>query len=186
MKYLKLFENFSINEAKVVNFNQKNGNFVVIGGGPGSGKSFVSENLINLDNYKYFNVDRFREFLAKKWWGDEWKEKISTDEGYDEILKASYTTSDPRNRTINFLRQFLQTDRRGELTNIMWDAGAGQTPVIEAIHNLAKEAGYETTIIYVETDEDVALQRNRKRDRSLPDEMVLDYRDKVNKAKEVR
>lgn len=180
---IKNFNNF-INESRVVGFEQPNGNFVVMGGSPGSGKSFVSSNLVNLDNYKLFNVDKFREFLAKKWWGSEWKEKISTDKGYDMILKASHTTSDPRNRTINFLRQFLQTERR-EIPNILWDAGGGQTAVIEAIHALAKEAGYTTTIVYVETDEDIALKRNQMRDRSLSDEMVLDYRDKVERAKNV-
>ena len=47
-----------LNEEKVVNFNNPVNNFVVIAGGPGAGKSFITNNLINLDNVKHFNVDQ--------------------------------------------------------------------------------------------------------------------------------
>ena len=39
-----------LKEEKVVNFDKPNNNFVVIAGGPGAGKSFITQNLINLDN----------------------------------------------------------------------------------------------------------------------------------------
>ena len=49
-----------LSEEKVVNFDSPNNNFVVIAGGPGAGKSFITGNLINLDNVKNFNVDNSR------------------------------------------------------------------------------------------------------------------------------
>ena len=47
-----------LKEEKVVNFDTPTNNFVVIAGGPGAGKSFITQNLINLDNVKNFNVDQ--------------------------------------------------------------------------------------------------------------------------------
>ena len=35
-------------EEKVINFDTPNNNFVVVAGGPGAGKSFITRNLINL------------------------------------------------------------------------------------------------------------------------------------------
>ena len=96
-----------LNEERMVNFNQTNNNFVVIAGGPGAGKSFITKNLINLNNVKEFNVDQVRIMTAKKLWGDKWSEMISTPEGYQKILDMTYTTSDPRNLTVKYLKNFF-------------------------------------------------------------------------------
>ena len=96
---------------------------MILAGGPGAGKSYVSQHFIELDNVKPFNVDHYRVGIAKKLWGDKWKETISTDEGYKTILDMTHTTSDPRNVTIrNFLKTFLETERN-QPTNIVYDAG---------------------------------------------------------------
>ena len=96
-----------LKEDKMVNFGQPSNNFVVIAGGPGAGKSFITRNLINLDDVKEFNVDQVRVMTAKKLWGDKWQEMISTPEGYQKILDMTYTTSDPRNLTVKYLKNFL-------------------------------------------------------------------------------
>ena len=167
-----------ISEEKVVGFNNPNNNFVVIAGGPGAGKSFITKNLVNLGNVKEFNVDQVRVMTAKKLWGDEWEEKISTEEGYDEILRRTFTTSDPRNLTVKFLKQFLQAER-DQPVNVIYDAGGGQEQVMKDIHQLAKENGFETTLVHVRTPLDVAQERNIDRPRSLPPEMVAQYHQQV-------
>ena len=166
-------------EAKVVGFNNQDNNFIVVAGGPGAGKSFVSRNLIDLPNIKEFNVDNYRVHLAKKLWGDEWEVNISTPEGYQEILNQSFTTSDPRNVTVRFLKQFLEQDRK-ELPNVVFDAGGGQQKVMEDVWRLANDNGYETTLIYVKTSLGVAHKRNEKRSRSLSPEMVTSYHQLVS------
>ncbi len=166
-------------EAKVVGFDRQDNNFVVVAGGPGAGKSFVSRNLIDLPGVKEFNVDNYRVHLAKKLWGDEWETKISTPEGYQEILKQSFTTSDPRNVTVRFLKMFLQQDRK-ELPNVVFDAGGGQQKVMEDVWRLANDNGYETTLIYVKTSLGIAHERNEKRSRSLAPEMVTSYHQLVS------
>ena len=135
----------------MVNFNSPTNNFVVIAGGPGAGKSFITRNLINLDNVKEFNVDQVRVMTAKKLWGDDWQENISTPEGYQKILDMTYTTSDPRNLTVKYLKNFL-TQNRDQPVNVVYDAGGGQEQVMKDVH---------------------------ERPRSLPDDMVAQYHQKV-------
>jgi predicted kinase len=165
-------------EEKVVGFNSPSNNFVVVAGGPGAGKSFITKNLINLDNVKDFNVDQIRVMTAKKLWGDEWEEKISTEEGYQKILDMTFTTSDPRNLTVKFLKQFLQSER-DQPVNVIYDAGGGQEKVMKDVHQIAKDSGFNTTLIYVRTPLEVAQQRNLKRPRSLPNDMVAQYHQQV-------
>ena len=158
-------------EEKVVNFNSPNNNFVVIAGGPGAGKSFITKNLINLDNVKNFNVDQVRVMTAKKLWGDEWEENISTPEGYQKILDMTFTTSDPRNKTVKFLKNFLEYERN-QSVNVVYDAGGGQEQVMKDVHKLAKDGGFDTTLVYVRTPLELAQMRNDERPRSLPGDMV--------------
>jgi len=168
-------------ESKMVGFDNPKGNFVIIAGGPGAGKSYVTQNFIDLPDYKQFNVDNYRVSLAKNLWGDQWKENISTEEGYAKILDMSHTTSDPRNLTIKFLKNFIGVER-GHMPNIVYDAGGGQRGVMNDVINLAKENGYNVTIVHVVTELDKALNRNQERDRSLPRDMVIDYHDKVRRV----
>ena len=167
-----------LKEERVINFDNPNNNFVLIAGGPGVGKSFITNNLINLNNTKLFNVDQVRVMVAKKLWGNEWSENMSTPEGYQEILDLTYTTSDPRNLTVKFLKNFLQQERK-EGANVLYDAGGGQKEVMEEILEIAKDSGFHTTLIYVRTPLEVSQQRNSERPRSLPTEMVSNYHKKV-------
>ena len=172
-KHLRL-----IVEDKVINFDSPVNNFVVIAGGPGAGKSFITRNLINLDNIKEFNVDQVRVMTAKKLWGDNWQEMISTPEGYQKILDMTYTTSDPRNLTVKYLKNFLAQQREFPI-NVVYDAGGGQEQVMKDVHRIAKESGMITNLVYVRTPLELAQLRNDERPRSLPDEMVAQYHQKV-------
>tara|TARA_R100001086_G_scaffold68921_2_gene32742 strand:- start:357 stop:1010 length:654 start_codon:yes stop_codon:yes gene_type:complete len=174
----KILREELLKEEKVVGFDKPTNNFVVIAGGPGAGKSFITKNLINLDNVKEFNVDQVRVMTAKKIWGDKWEENISTDTGYQKILDMTYTTSDPRNLTVKFLKQFLSQERN-QPVNVIYDAGGGQEQVMKDVHQIAKDAGFNTTLVYVRTPLDVAQQRNQQRPRSLPSDMVAQYHQKV-------
>ena len=167
-----------LKEEKMVNFDQATNNFVVIAGGPGAGKSFITNNLINLDNVKNFNVDQVRVMTAKKLWGDKWQEMISTPEGYQKILDMTYTTSDPRNLTVKYLKNFLTMDR-DQSVNVVYDAGGGQEQVMKDVHKIAKDSGMITNLVYVRTPLELAQIRNDERPRSLPDDMVAQYHQKV-------
>ena len=167
-----------LKEDKMINFGNPSNNFVVIAGGPGAGKSFITKNLINLNNVKEFNVDQVRVITAKKLWGSDWEEMISTPEGYQKILDMTYTTSDPRNLTVKNLKSFLSQDR-GQPVNVVYDAGGGQEQVMKDVHKIAKESGMVTNLVYVRTPLELAQIRNDKRPRSLPNDMVAQYHQKV-------
>ena len=174
MKYIKKYSEM-INESKIVGFDNSNeGNFVVIAGGPGAGKSFVTSNLLNLRDFKLVNVDAYREAMAKKLGLD-----LGDPEDNMKILQMTYTTSDPRNKTVRFLKNFLGIPQNHK-PNIVFDAGGGQTEVMKSVHDLAKEIGYTTTLVHVKTDIETALQRNQERERTLRPQMVIDYHNLVN------
>ena len=142
----KILREEIIKEEKVVNFNSPTNNFVVIAGGPGAGKSFITQNLINLDNVKNFNVDQVRVMT--------------------------------RNLTVKFLKQFLEYERN-QPVNVVYDAGGGQEQTMKDVHQLAKDNGFTTTLVYVRTPLELAQVRNDERPRSLPDDMVAQYHQKV-------
>lgn len=161
-----------LNESKMVNFDESDSNFVVMMGAPGAGKTFSVNTFLNLRDFKYINVDTYRENIAKKLGLD-----VSKPEDNLKILDMTYTTSDPRNKTILFLKRFL-TDKisyNKPLPNVVFDAGGSQVDVIKNILKLAEFAGYKTTLVYVKTDLELDLMRNRDRERKLTDEMVIDY-----------
>lgn len=164
-----------ITENRVINFDDTYNNFVVMVGAPGAGKSFVSSNLINLKDYKYINVDIERVRVAKKLGYD-----IGDPEQNLELLNKTYTTSDPRNRTIKQLKLLLKNqDDNKDKPNIIFDAGGGQIEVMRDVITLAKNVGYTTTMVLVKTSLEISLKRNKERDRTLDDNMVIDYYNKV-------
>jgi predicted kinase len=169
-----------INEGKVVNFNSENGNFIILMGGPGSGKSTVSKNLINLRNVKIFNVDSERELVA-----DRLGLNLNIPEDNDKILKYTHSSTDIRNKTIKLLKLTLQNQKENELTNIVFDTVGTHVELIKDILLLAKSKGYTSTMIYVKCDIKTALERNDKRARKLSNDVVIDYHERVKKTFDV-
>lgn len=167
-----------INEDRVVNFTDPDGgNFVVLMGGPGSGKSSILNNLINLRNIKVFNVDTERELVAKKMGLD-----LNKPEDNDEVLKYTYSSTDPKNRTIKQLKSLLNNLDTSQPVNIVFDTVGTHVNLIRELLELAKSKAYVTTMIYVHCDIDSALDRNRKRARKLSDDVVIDYHTRVQKT----
>lgn len=139
--------------------------------------SFVSNNLINLNNIKYFNVDSERELVAKKIGLD-----LNKPEDNEKILKYTYSSTDPRNRTIKQLKTLLNNMNSSQPANIVFDTVGTHTELIKELLELAKDKGYKTTMVYVNCDIDTALERNRKRDRRLSDDVVIDYHERVQRT----
>jgi predicted kinase len=164
-----------LNEGKVVNFDNKHNNFVVMLGTPGAGKSFIVNTMVNLDNYKIVNVDTERELLAKKMGMN-----LKDPEQSKKIREITGGTTEDRNRVIRQLKTILSQPRNNNiLPNIILDSGGGVPEFITSIIKQANEMGYETSLIYVRTELATALKRNNKRERRLPDSMVKQYHEDV-------
>jgi len=131
-----------------------------LAGGPGSGKSFVTAGafaglglkLVNSDDIltKYLNAE-----------GLSLKMPESEKEKRDELRqKAKITTAA---RTDLYLQ--------GRLGLIM-DGTARDYNKISGQQRLFKLLGYQTIMMFINTSLDVALERNAKRDRSVPQNIV--------------
>jgi len=174
---MKNYLNF-INEGKMINFTDPDGgNFVVLMGSPGSGKSTVFKNLINLRNIRVFNVDTEREMVAKKIGLD-----LNKPEDNDEVLKYTYGSTDPKNRTIKQLKSLLNNLDSSQPSNIVFDTVGTHVDLIKELLELSRDKAYLTTMIYVHCDIDTALQRNSRRERRLADDVVIDYHERVQKT----
>jgi tRNA uridine 5-carbamoylmethylation protein Kti12 len=113
---------------------------------------------------------------------------LSNPEDNYEILNYTYNTTDPKNRTIKLLKLLL-SNSKNQLPNIIFDTvdlvikGIGNhVKLMTDLINLAKASGYDTTLVYVKTDINIALQRNMNRERKLDNDLVIKYHNSVNKS----
>ena len=129
---------------------------VFLAGGPGSGKSYVVSKVVSGMGLKVINSDEpFERYLVKAGLSlkmpDE--EKIPRD---IERKRAMKVTSARKGHAID-----------GRLGIIIDGTGKDYDKMIRQVVHL-QELGYETSMVFVNTTLQTALERNRKRDRSVP------------------
>ena len=137
---------------------------VFLAGGPGSGKSFiVGKTGLTSMGYKVVNSDDAFEAAMKKADMEMSPDNIFSPKGQELRGRAKRLTGTKQSRYI-----------KGRLGLVV--DGTGKDP--EKIANQAREVqklGYQAAMIFVNTDLDTALKRNRMRARSLPDKEVESY-----------
>jgi len=137
---------------------------VFLAGGPGSGKSFiVGKTGLTSMGYKVVNSDDAFEAAMKKAEMEMTPDNIFSPKGQELRGKAKRLTGNKQTRYI-----------KGRLGLVV--DGTGKDP--EKIANQARQVqklGYQAAMIFVNTDLDTALKRNRMRARSLPDKEVESY-----------
>ena len=160
---------------------------VFMAGGPGSGKSFMKQNIfgipddinVGVGGLKSVNSDKEFMFLLKKY-------------DFDPTMLATYEKTDkdlfhhlsaPAKKGGSGLRdfaQFLKGERKkgymaGKLGMVIDSTGSNFKKVQRHKKEL-EENGYDTYMVYVNTSLEVALQRNKERaekgDRELPAAIV--------------
>ena len=136
---------------------------IFLAGGPGSGKGFVVDNLIGKDQYalKVVNSDDVYEKLAQMQNMDlRDPEVVASPQGQETRNKAKRLTV---SREGNYLEGRL---------GLIIDGTAKDVSKVQQQKAKLEALGYETMMVFVNTNIEVAQQRNKKRDRQLPDEMV--------------
>jgi dephospho-CoA kinase len=134
---------------------------VFLAGAPGSGKSFIvgRTGLVGL-GFKLVNSDPIFELGLKNAELKTKPEDIYTTKGQSIRDRAKALTKKQQSLYLN-----------GRLGLVIDGTGKDYQKIQKQKEQL-EAMGYETAMIFVNTDEDTALERNRKRDRSLPDEEV--------------
>ena len=132
-----------------------------LAGGPGSGKSFVVRRTTGGLGMKIVNSDAAFERLLDK-------------EGLDKKMPASEKAPRDivRDRAKELTRKRKENYLEGRLGLILDGTGKDYEKTVRAATKL-KQIGYEVHMIFVNTSLEVALERNQKRARTVPESIVI-------------
>jgi dephospho-CoA kinase len=133
---------------------------VFLAGGPGSGKSFVARNILGGTGLKTMNSDDVYEILMKKQDLALDPGTISSPQGQQIRDKAKMMT---KRRSVNWIDGRL---------GLLIDGTGKDVAKYQKQAEFLRMLGYDVAMIFVNTSEEVAQQRNRQRARSLKPEMV--------------
>jgi predicted kinase len=136
---------------------------VFLVGGAGSGKTFVSQQLgLRAMGFVNINTDDAFEYLMTK---QGLNFKMPPEEEPEREVARS------RAKEITSTKQNLALDGR---LGIIIDGTGDDYDKISTIRTKLKQIGYETFLIVVNTDLEVALARNKARPRSVPEHIAAE------------
>ena len=153
-------------------------------GGPGSGKSFVSNELFGFPKgatssvsyatgLKLVNNDNAFEAALKKAGLDVGKlaQYSQNPDLWQEVM-------DIRGKAKRLTKTMQDNYIAGRLGQVIDGTGKDYNK-IKGHRQLYQDLGYDTYMVFVNTSKEVALERNQMRDRKLPDDMVAQMWDEV-------
>jgi len=131
-----------------------------LAGGPGSGKTFVTKGAFAGTGLKLVNSDSIFEKYLK-------------DEGLSLKMPEKEKMTRDRLRQKAKINNLARLDLyiQGRLGLII-DGTARDYALISRQQRLCKFLGYQTSMIFINTSLDVALERNKKRDRTVPEHVT--------------
>ena len=135
---------------------------VFLAGGPGSGKSFIvgKTGLVNIGMKLVNSDDEFERRLKKAGLDAGNPDDIYSPQGQALRGKAKKTTANKQDMYI-----------KGRLGLVLDGTGKDYNKIKKVRDQLIR-IGYDTAMIFVNTNLETSLERNRKRARSLPDNEV--------------
>tara|TARA_R100000951_G_C2606203_1_gene169732 strand:- start:206 stop:910 length:705 start_codon:yes stop_codon:yes gene_type:complete len=145
---------------------------VFTAGGPGSGKSYAASSLfgmpekmpfVSAQGLKSVNSDKYFEtYLQMKGLSQDIA-KLNPDE-YEQAMELRQKSKKVRDAA---LKNYIN----GRL-GLLIDGTGKNYPNIAKQKKRLQDVGYDCFMIFVNTDLDVALERNQERERKLPTELV--------------
>ncbi len=134
---------------------------IILAGGPGSGKSFVAKQLgLKSLGLIVVNSDSFFEMMMKRK-GLSLKMPENETEDREAARVAAKASTDKRFKSLIEAR-----------LGILVDSTSGDQGKTFKMYRLLEEAGYDVKCIFIQTDLEVALQRNNERSRTVPPKIV--------------
>ena len=159
---------------------------VFLAGGPGSGKSTVGNALFgvtkagfSMEGLKNVNSDKFFEFLLKKGGFSSDLASLSP----EEFEKITQGAGSPRMRAKEMFKKSYAVYLNGRLGLLIDSTGDDAQKIIRQSEELKNEFGYDTSMVFVNTPLEKALERNNNRDRKLPASLVEEIWNAAQAAK---
>jgi len=128
-----------------------------LAGGPGSGKSFVTQTIFSGTGLKFVNSDPIFERGLKK-------ANLSLNMPDEETYFRDLIRKRAKKSVITQLDAYID----GRL-GLVIDGTGRDYDGIARHHNILKTLGYDCYMIFVNTTLDVSLARNARRERSIPE-----------------
>jgi len=129
----------------------------ILAGGPGSGKTFVTKSVFAGTGLKVVNSDTYFERELKK-------AGLSMQMPDDEADERHRVRVHSKMTALSSLSMWV----RGRLGMVIDSTGRDYDMVARHV-NYFKTMGYDTYMIFVNTSLDVALERNARRERTVPE-----------------
>jgi len=150
---------------------------VFLAGGAGSGKGFASNQFMQGEKFRRFDVDR---------WKEDFLELADKTERYPEISDLDLQNPDDVSRLHHFVKDkgihnrfvnnVLRNNDQGRLPNVMFDVTLKEVDKLNTFLPLLQQSGYPAKnihLVWVLTDYQIAVKRNRDRPRIVPEDILL-------------
>jgi dephospho-CoA kinase len=156
----------------------KYGQIIFLVGGAASGKSTAIKKFIDDSSYKVLNPDDTKALISKAAqqglgaFKDLKDIDPNTPEGSQELHQYILKTKISSKRA----KLVTQQTNRAELPNIIYDRTFSFAGEFKKISQSLVHSGYEANnihVVFVFTDVEIALKRNRERSRTLPDDVII-------------
>ena len=134
---------------------------IFFAGSPGAGKTYVARKLAGVfQGLKQVNMDIiFKHLMTKK--NLSWKMPPEEEPEREIQRQRSKELVSKQQQSLSDSGLGLLVDSTGRIYE-----------TVEKIKNSLEDKGYETTMVFVNTDLQTALRRNKQRERQLPDELI--------------
>ena len=139
-------------------------------GSPGSGKDYVLNRIKSGQiEPRVVNTDKFTEFIAKKL-NIDLKPDSNFWKNYGD--KTKKLTKDQLSLYINSLLP-------------LWIDGTSSNPSSAFRRvGILKSIGYDTAMVWINTDLEVAKERNKKREKMVPEDFLIKVHNQISKLKD--
>ena len=134
---------------------------IFFAGSPGAGKTYVARKLAGVfGGLKQVNMDIiFKHLMTKK--NLSWKMPPEEEPEREIQRQRSKELVSKQQQSLSDSGLGLLIDSTGRIYE-----------TVEKIKNSLEDIGYETTMLFVNTDLQTALRRNKQRERQLPDDLI--------------
>lgn len=170
------FTNYKTLNEKLVLYNNgaKYGQVLFLAGGPGSGKTFAAKKFMEYEKFRSIAVDDIKDYLLKLY-QKKFPEK-NLDVKDQELGQRLHQYVGQKRHKGRMVRSILANAEADRLPNLIFDTSFTDLGDLYEYLPLFFKAGYQPKdmhITWVLTDYKVALDRNAKRDRVVPEDILI-------------